>query len=480
MINRIETRYPYLRSLVTALRSGVAYHNAALPLDVRERIEDAVRDGELQVVVATTTLAEGVDLPFRFTLLADWLVPTQAGQRPMDPLLFRNIAGRSGRAGWHTEGVTVIVDNPVGDPALVAPQTRRGLQRQVFAADELPPLTSVFDADQSTEEGQAISAAVSSNYLAAIPENPQQDDLASVLYGHSFAAVCEQPALEELLESSRSELMSGEGIGPLAVAASPLRLTAFGVAANATGLAPSTCRGIVAMLEEVDFSEMNPSQIAADVLERLVQVPEQTNSKLAKRLGGRKNRYPIESGDLEPLLEGWLAGTDEIVLFSGLGFVRRSKRKPPLAEWLAGTSESQSWPDVLDQFIDFRSVTLAGFLPWILRGCSSLATVVQDRDDSVDWSQLADFVETGTNNMWAATAVREGAPGGRALTIRVGQRLEDEGINDADDPLGLAVCRTSPTLVVDIFTGAVPETDELGDASALLDWLLDKATESGA
>ncbi len=71
LIERIQSRYPYLRSLVTALLSGVAYHNAALPSDVRERIEDAVREGDLDIVVATTTLAEGVDLPFRFTVLAD-------------------------------------------------------------------------------------------------------------------------------------------------------------------------------------------------------------------------------------------------------------------------------------------------------------------------------------------------------------------------------------------------------------------------
>src|SRR5207253_1361546 len=109
-IGRIRARRRYLRTLEFALERGVAYHNAALPADVRELVEAAARAGELSVVVATTTLAEGVDLPFRFTVLADWLVATASGQEPMDPLLFRNIAGRSGRAGAHTEGVTLIYD----------------------------------------------------------------------------------------------------------------------------------------------------------------------------------------------------------------------------------------------------------------------------------------------------------------------------------------------------------------------------------
>ena len=68
----------------------------------------------LKVVAATTTLAEGVDLPFRVTILADWLTFDGDKSRPMESLLFKNIAGRCGRAGQFTEGDTIIFDNPVG------------------------------------------------------------------------------------------------------------------------------------------------------------------------------------------------------------------------------------------------------------------------------------------------------------------------------------------------------------------------------
>ncbi|MFO8076745.1 MAG: hypothetical protein R6T85_11580, partial [Egibacteraceae bacterium] len=36
---------------------------------------------------ATTTLAEGIDLPFRNTIIADWLVCRGSAERPMPPLL---------------------------------------------------------------------------------------------------------------------------------------------------------------------------------------------------------------------------------------------------------------------------------------------------------------------------------------------------------------------------------------------------------
>ena len=84
-------------------------------------------------VTATTTLAEGVDLPFRFTILADWLTWDGTNkQRPMASLLFRNIAGRCGRAGVMTEGDTIIFDNPVGDPIHTNPFSRQAAQLDLY------------------------------------------------------------------------------------------------------------------------------------------------------------------------------------------------------------------------------------------------------------------------------------------------------------------------------------------------------------
>jgi len=112
----INSRHKILRPLAELLRRGVAYHNAALPHAIRIHIEEAVKRRDLLVVTATTTLAEGVDLPFRFTVLSDWLTWEGDKQKPLASLLFRNIAGRCGRAGVMTEGDTIIFDNPIGDP----------------------------------------------------------------------------------------------------------------------------------------------------------------------------------------------------------------------------------------------------------------------------------------------------------------------------------------------------------------------------
>ena len=98
----------------------------------------------LRIVAATTTLAEGVDLPFRVTILADWLTFDGEKSRPMESLLFKNIAGRCGRAGQFTEGDTIIFDNPVGDAQLTSPMRRSVLQEEIFFPDSQPVLTSAI------------------------------------------------------------------------------------------------------------------------------------------------------------------------------------------------------------------------------------------------------------------------------------------------------------------------------------------------
>jgi helicase len=144
-VTLIRNEFPHLHLLSTCLRHGVAYHNASLPHEVRRGIEDAVMEREIRVVTATTTLAEGVDLPFRSTVLVDWL--TWQGDRsgPMSPLLFRNISGRCGRAGRQTEGDTVIFDNPVGDPAFTFNPDRTNLQQETFFGDMSGELRSVME-----------------------------------------------------------------------------------------------------------------------------------------------------------------------------------------------------------------------------------------------------------------------------------------------------------------------------------------------
>lgn len=124
----ILERYPYLDFLVECLKRGVSYHNASLPFDVRRDIEKLTRERVLSVVCATTTLAEGADLPFRWTIVAHWLTSMRDTGTDMKSMIFRNIAGRCGRAGAFSEGDTILFENLMGPPSL---QNRRNIKQRL-------------------------------------------------------------------------------------------------------------------------------------------------------------------------------------------------------------------------------------------------------------------------------------------------------------------------------------------------------------
>ncbi|MCK4659366.1 MAG: DEAD/DEAH box helicase [Phycisphaerae bacterium] len=83
------------------VQSGVAVHHGSLPTRVRIAIERLIRSGQLRLIVATTTLGQGVNLPVR-TVLVRGLQQSQHSQ--VDSSTFWNIAGRAGRAMQENEG----------------------------------------------------------------------------------------------------------------------------------------------------------------------------------------------------------------------------------------------------------------------------------------------------------------------------------------------------------------------------------------
>lgn len=95
--------------LVAALRRGVGFHHAALPDDIQAELEDGIRRGPLQYLVATTTLIEGINFPVRSVLIGDRGYQTTEGfVTTLDAPKLLNAIGRAGRAGRETEGWIVL------------------------------------------------------------------------------------------------------------------------------------------------------------------------------------------------------------------------------------------------------------------------------------------------------------------------------------------------------------------------------------
>ncbi|KAK9808714.1 hypothetical protein WJX72_002409 [[Myrmecia] bisecta] len=99
-----------LDPLPRALRRGVGVHHAGLPKKYRQLVEVLFRSGYLRVVVATGTLAYGINMPCRTVVFAGdhvWL----------NPLQFRQMMGRAGRRGFDDLGHVVFLAVPEHEAA---------------------------------------------------------------------------------------------------------------------------------------------------------------------------------------------------------------------------------------------------------------------------------------------------------------------------------------------------------------------------
>jgi helicase len=436
----IDQRHRHLRPLGSYLRRGVAYHNASLPVAVRTAIESAARQGSLRLVAATTTLAEGVDLPFRYTVVADWLMWGDWGQEPMSPLLFSNIAGRSGRAGRHTEGGTVLVDNPVGDPVHVATRARGTALRRILGLEEEPRLTSSL-ADPRALRVPINQATLESQFLAAVPENPEDPQLEQTFVSAMLAADDSgaSVSVHRFLQSARHDILSSNRVA-LATAASPLTLTEAGVAALHTGLSPRSFRDLLEYLQRTGGGDSGGAVAsAADLLRATWQLPEQPNEELRKSLTpGKRSQIYVSDEDLERIVGEWLSGTDYLEMFTALPGVGRSQRKDRLGHWLEGQSPRSSWYDVFEKFASFMNEVFAGFLPWMSRAAGTIADEMDVQSD-LNWSTLSMYLELGVDSTWAVDAMVRGAPASRWTVAEVGRRvaakskmITDPGFDEAD------------------------------------------------
>lgn len=106
LAQRIERRLGKGFPLAKYVEEGFAYHHGQLPDDLRNAIEEAFRQEHLAILIASPTLAQGVNLPIHLMIVAN-LERGDAG--PFLVRDFRNIAGRAGRALHETEGHVIFV-----------------------------------------------------------------------------------------------------------------------------------------------------------------------------------------------------------------------------------------------------------------------------------------------------------------------------------------------------------------------------------
>jgi hypothetical protein len=238
--------------LAQFLRVGLAFHHAGVPSHLLRLVEGLVRQRLLRVVGATTTVAEGADLPFRTVVIPH--LSFQGGRGRLERDLYQNLIGRAGRANVAAEGLVIVLDSD-------APSLRGHVRKSLWRTTHYEPLQGSLASVSSTPmsfEGRAAYRDVESQLLAWLgeggsDEGDQARRIAERTFSWSVTDDSRRGRIIRLFDDAFEQLE----LRDLVRAASPYRLTGQGRRARLTGLSGATCQRLSRMIETDQASWLN-------------------------------------------------------------------------------------------------------------------------------------------------------------------------------------------------------------------------------
>ncbi len=124
------------RKLAECVINGCAFHHAGLLASQRKIIEEAFRRGDLKVIVATPTLAAGVNLPAR-RVIVKTLYRYDGFSRKIKVAEYKQMAGRAGRPGM----------DDIGEAIVIVRKKDREVALEKYIGGEVEPITSKLGAE---------------------------------------------------------------------------------------------------------------------------------------------------------------------------------------------------------------------------------------------------------------------------------------------------------------------------------------------
>ena len=99
-----------VQTLSSCIQNGVAFHNAGLSSIQKKTVEQGFKDRFIKCIVATPTLAAGVNIPARRVIIRDlYRYDVNFGMVPIPILEYKQQAGRAGRPGYDKTGEAITI-----------------------------------------------------------------------------------------------------------------------------------------------------------------------------------------------------------------------------------------------------------------------------------------------------------------------------------------------------------------------------------
>ena len=103
-----EEEWGLFEPLMILAKKGIGIHHSQNPKLYLEILPNLVKRGLMPLILATSSLSTGIDLPVRSICILSLIQPGKDGFRPIEPSLLQQIFGRSGRPGLESEGNAII------------------------------------------------------------------------------------------------------------------------------------------------------------------------------------------------------------------------------------------------------------------------------------------------------------------------------------------------------------------------------------
>ncbi len=102
--------------LAECVANGMAFHNAGLTYKQRRFVEDNFKNRRIKCIVATPTLAAGINLPARRVIVRDtYRFESNSGNVPLPVMEVKQMCGRAGRPGYDPYGESVLIGKTYED-----------------------------------------------------------------------------------------------------------------------------------------------------------------------------------------------------------------------------------------------------------------------------------------------------------------------------------------------------------------------------
>ena len=103
------------KKLASCIRCGMAFHNAGLTMRQRKFVERGFKAGDIKCIVATPTLAAGINLPARRVIVRDTTRFDNGINAPISVMEVKQMCGRAGRPGYDPYGEAVLIAKNLKD-----------------------------------------------------------------------------------------------------------------------------------------------------------------------------------------------------------------------------------------------------------------------------------------------------------------------------------------------------------------------------